>query len=459
MTLWGGAFKLPPDESLRRLNDSIGYDRRMYAQDIAGSIAYAGALVRAGVISYEEADAIVRGLEQVLEEFKADMFVYKEGDEDIHTAVERRLTELIGEPAGKLHTGRSRNDQVATDFRLWVMNALDRLDAQLAALQTALIDRADEHAETLMPGYTHFQPAQPIVAGHWLLSYVWMLARDRARLADARARTAVSPLGSGPLAGHPFGIDRATLSQELGFASCSQNSLDAVSDRDFAAEALFGCALLGVHLSRLGEDIILYSNPALGFITLDDRYSTGSSIMPQKRNADPMEIARGKAGRLIGNLTGLLTMLKGLPSTYNKDLQDDKQPTFEAFDTLDLLLPVITAIVATLQFNTGKMQAALGDDLLATDLAEYLVRKGMPFRQAHHVVGTVVREAADTGVKLSALPLERLRELSPLFGADVAAVFSFERSVASRDAIGGTAPDAVRQQIENARAWMANHKG
>jgi len=458
MTLWGGAFKLPPDESLRRLNDSIGYDRRMYAQDIAGSIAYAGALVRAGVISYEEADAIVSGLEQVLEEFKTDSFVLKDGDEDIHTAVERRLTELIGEPAGKLHTGRSRNDQVATDFRLWVMDALDRLDAQLVALQTTFIDRAEAHADTLMPGYTHFQPAQPIVAGHWLMSYVWMLARDRARLADARTRTAVSPLGSGPLAGHPFGIDRATLAQELGFASCSQNSLDAVADRDFAAEALFACALLGVHLSRLGEDIVLYSNPALGFITLDDRYSTGSSIMPQKRNADPMEIARGKAGRLIGNLTGLLTTLKGLPSSYNKDLQDDKQPTFETFDTLDLLLPVLTAIVATLQFNVGKMSAALSDDLLATDLAEYLVRKGMPFRQAPGIVGKVVRAAADAEIGISRLPLERLREFSPLFEADVVAVLSFDRSVAARDATGGTAPDAVRRQIAAARAWMTNHK-
>jgi argininosuccinate lyase len=286
------------------------------------------------------------------------------------------------------------------------------------------------------------------------MAYFWMLARDRERLADCRRRTDVSPLGSGALAGHPFGIDRSALAAELGFASYSHNSLDGVSDRDFAAEALFALALIGVHLSRLGEDIILYSNPALGFINLDDRYSTGSSIMPQKRNADPLELARGKAGRLIGHLAGLLTTLKGLPMTYNKDLQEDKEPVFDAFDQLETLLPVVTAILVSLKVNHEHMQAALSEELLATDLAEYLVRKGMPFRQAHHIVGRAVRMAADTGLRLSALPLADMQALSPLFDADAADVFSFRRSVAARDTAGGTAPEAVKAQIAVAQRWM-----
>jgi argininosuccinate lyase len=456
MTLWGGAFAQPPDELLRRLNDSLPFDRRMAAQDIRGSSAYAGALARAGVITLAEAETLQAGLRRVLAEFEQGMFVFAEGDEDIHTAVERRLTELVGEVGGKLHTGRSRNDQVATDFRLWVKDALGRMDGLLAACQRALIAQAEQHVETILPGYTHFQPAQPITLAHWLMAYFWMLARDRERLADCRKRTDVSPLGSGALAGHPFGIDRAALAADLGFASYSQNSLDGVSDRDFAAEALFALALVGVHLSRLGEDIILYSNPALGFITLDDRYSTGSSIMPQKRNADPMELARGKAGRLIGHLAGLLTTLKGLPMTYNKDLQEDKEPVFDAFDQLEMLLPVVTAIIASLKVNAERMRAALGDELLATDLAEYLVRKGLPFRQAHHVVGAAVRAAAGQGVTLSALGLADLRALSPLFAEDVAGVFSFERSVASRGAAGGTAPEAVRAQIEAGKVVLGS---
>jgi argininosuccinate lyase len=454
MTLWGGVFNLAPDESLRKLNDSLPFDQRMYTQDIDGSVAYARALARAGVITGDEADAILRGLEQVYQELHSGAFVFAAGDEDIHTAVERRLTELVGDAGKKLHTGRSRNDQVATDFRLWVIEALKRADAGIAALQTALIGQADRHVETVMPGYTHFQPAQPISAAHWLMSYFWMLARDRDRLVDCGKRASVSPLGSGALAGHPFGIDRDLLAKELGFASYSQNSLDAVSDRDFAAESLFALSLLGVHLSRLGEDIILYSNPALGFVTLDDRYSTGSSIMPQKRNADPMELARGKAGRVIGRLTGLLTTLKGLPSGYNKDLQEDKEAVFEVFDTFDLLLPVMTAVIDTLILHPAKMRAALSDDVLATDLAEYLVRKGMPFREAHHVVGRAVREAQEERVTLSQLPLEGLQAMSPLFGEDVREVFSFERSLASRDVAGATAPDAVQQQIAAAREVM-----
>jgi argininosuccinate lyase len=454
MTLWSGRFSGPADEALRRLNDSLPYDQRMAAQDIAGSLAYARAIGAEGVITADEAAQIAAGLEQVRAEFEDSRFAFAPGDEDIHTAVERRLTELIGPVGGKLHTGRSRNDQVATDFRLWTLDALRGLDERIGELQAGFIQTASEHIETLMPGYTHMQPAQPVTAAHWLMSFFWMLARDRDRLRDCRRRTAVSPLGSGALAGTPFAVDRAALAAELGFDSASRNSLDAVSDRDFAAEALFGLALVGLHLSRFAEDVIWFSNPAFGFITLDDRFSTGSSLMPQKRNPDPLELARGKAGRLVGNLTRLLTALKGLPTGYNKDLQEDKEALFDSVDTLALLLPVLTGVASTLHLNTERMRAALSVDMLATDLADYLVHRGIPFREAHHIVGRAVAVAAEQGVTLAELPLSALQELSPVFASDVAAVFDFDESVRRRAAQGGTAPAAVRAQIEAARAWM-----
>lgn len=453
MTLWGSSlYSEPSDEHLRKLNDSIGFDQRFYAQDIAGSIAYANAIRDAGVITAAEAEQIADGLAQVKAEFDNGTFVIREGDEDIHTAVERRLTELIGAVGGKLHTGRSRNDQVATDFKLWVRDAIEALRVQLGFLQSALIETAEKHVYSVMPGYTHMQPAQPVTAAHWLMSFFWMLARDAERLADAQKRANVSPLGAGALAGNPFGIDREALAQALGFSHAAQNSLDAVADRDYVAETLFVLAMIGVHLSRLAEDIILYSNPSFGFITLDDRYSTGSSMMPQKRNPDPMELARGKAGRLIGNLTGLLATLKGTPSTYNKDYQEDKEALFDSFDSLNLILPVVTAIIKTLRLNPDKLKAALDPDMLATDLADYLVRKGLPFRQAHHVAAAAVRTAAEKGVPLGGLELADLQALSPLFEADVQAVFDFAASVARRDAVGGTAPEAVKAQIEAAKA-------
>ncbi len=454
MTLWGGRFTEPTDEQVRALNDSICFVRRMYGQDIMGSIAYAKAIAAAGILTMDEAETIISGLRDVLAEFEAGTFELK-GDEDIHSAVERRLTERIGAVGGKLHTGRSRNDQVATDFRLWVMAATGEAHRLLADLQTALVEQAEQHSDTLMPGYTHLQPAQPITAAHWLLSFFWMLARDRERLKETYRRAAVSPLGSGALAGTPFPIDRARLAEDLGFRSHSQNSLDAVSDRDFAVEFAFTLALLGMHLSRLAEDVIIYSNPRFGFITLDDRYSTGSSLMPQKRNPDPLELARGKTGRLIGNLTGLLTMLKGLPSTYNKDLQEDKEAVFDSYDTVLVLLPVLTAVVQTLKLDPEAMRTALTEDMLATDLADYLVQKGLPFRQAHHVVGQAVSAAARQQVGLSKLTLETLRGLSPLFEADVVEVFDFAASAARRAAPGGTAPAAVREQLAAARMSLA----
>lgn len=454
MGLWGGRFSEPSDADLRALNDSISFDIRMAQQDIRGSMAYARAICDVGILTPDERDQILAGLAEIAREFAEDRFQLILGDEDIHTAVERRLVDLVGTAAKKLHTGRSRNDQVATDFRLWVIDAVGQIKEALHHFQESLVAQAEQHIETLMPGYTHLQPAQPITAAHWLMSFFWMVQRDQERLSDLRRRTSVLPLGSGALAGTPLAIDRVTLAQELGFSSHSQNSLDAVSDRDFAAEFLFALALLGTHLSRLAEDVILYSNPAFGYITLNDRYSTGSSLMPQKRNADPIELARGKAGRLIGNLTGLLATLKGLPSSYNKDLQEDKEAVFDSFDTLQRLLPVVTAMVTTLRLQPERMQATLSTDMLATDLADYLVHKGMPFREAHEVVGRAVRQAEQERITLAELSLTTLQSLSALFAEDVTSIFDFSASVARRSAIGGTAPVAVRQQISEAQRLL-----
>lgn len=454
MSLWGGRFSEPSDEDLRLLNDSIDFDHVLYADDIEGSIVYARALAEAGVITGTEADIVVRGLRQVMDEFDQDRFELVDGDEDIHTAVERRLTELVGEAGGKLHTGRSRNDQVATDFRLWTMRAVNSLSVEIRNLQAAIVGVAAEHIETLMPGYTHLQPAQPITAAHWLMTFFWMLERDVDRIRGARARMAACPLGSGALAGNPFPVDRRWIASQLGFDRPSENSLDAVSDRDFVADLLYAISLCAIHLSRLAEDILIYSNPAFAFITLDDRYSTGSSLMPQKRNADPMELTRGKTGRLIGNLTGFLATLKGLPSAYNKDLQEDKEALFDSIETMRQILPVVTATVSSLQINREAMAAALTEDLLATDLADYLVRKGLPFRQAHHVVGETVKLAAEQEVKLSQLSLPAMRGISHYFQDDVSAVFDFAQSVARRRNFGGTAPEAVRVQIARARAIL-----
>ena len=458
MALWGGRFSEAPDDDLRNLNDSLRFDVQLARYDIIGSMAYAKAIAKAGVITEDECGRIRGGLDYVLREFENNEFEFAEGDEDIHTAVERRLTELVGEVGGKLHTGRSRNDQVATDFRLWTMDALDEIDDFLYAIQIAFVNQAEQHTETLMPGYTHLQPAQPITSAHWLMSFFWMLARDRERLQQIRSRTAISPLGSGALAGTPFNIDRQALAEDLKFTDISMNSLDAVSDRDFVAETLFAIALTAAHLSRFAEDVIIYSNPLFGFITLSDTYSTGSSLMPQKRNADPMELARGKVGRLIGHVAGFLATLKGLPSTYNKDLQEDKESLFDAVDTMRRLLPVVTGVIQTLQLNSDKMRSALLEELLATDLADYLVHKGMPFRKAHHVVGEVVQHASQNTMQLSEIKLHELQKISDSFEEDVVNVFDFDLAVARKKAVGGTAPEAVRQQIKIAMQHIALHE-
>ena len=451
MKLWGGRFSGEQDESMKQFNDSFHFDRRLYEVDIRGSRAYAGALHRAGLISSDEYKSILKGLQVVLQEFQEGRFESRPGDEDVHTAVERRLTELIGAPAGKLHTGRSRNDQVALDLRLYLLEVIEGVRVLLGELQLVITHIAAQHITVVMPGYTHLQPAQPVLFSHWLMSYFWMFERDRERLADCAKRTAVSPLGSGALAGNPFDIDRAGLAESLGLPAVSQNSMDAVSDRDFAAEFQFAAAMISVHISRLAEDLILYASPGFAFVTIADAYSTGSSLMPQKRNPDSLELARGKAGRVISGLVNLLVVLKGIPSTYNKDMQEDKEPLFDTIDTLGLVLPVLIGVVGTLTVHPEKMAAGLDESMLATDLAEYLVRKGVPFRQAHHLVGEVIRLAETGGLRLSEIPLQDLQRISPVFSEDVADVFSFEQSIAMRNSIGGTAPEAVRAQINEAR--------
>jgi argininosuccinate lyase len=457
--LWGGRFSESIDQLAHQLNASLDFDQRMWREDIQGSVAWAEALAQGGVLAAEEAAQIVSGLHKVHSEFAEGTFTFAPSDEDIHTAVERRLTELIGPVGGKLHTGRSRNDQVAMDFRLWVLRAEAQLIEHTRELQRALVVQATTHAETILPGYTHTQRAQPITFGHWLMSHFWALERDVSRWQAARERANVCPLGSAALAGTAYNINRAALAAALGFARAAENSHDAIADRDFAAEFLFNAALTGTHLSRLAEALILFSTAEFGFITLADAYSTGSSIMPQKKNADMLELARGKAGTLLGLLTGLLATLKGLPSAYDKDLQEDKPAVFAAFDTLALMLPVVAGTVATLTVNAEKMQAALEPSLLATELADYLVRKGLPFREAHHVVGRIVKEEGSRMQMEGSLPVSVLQTYSPLFAEDVGEAFNFRAAVERRSALGGTSPASVRVQVEQAKVVLRASAG
>ncbi|MGK7311299.1 MAG: argininosuccinate lyase [Candidatus Longimicrobiales bacterium M2_2A_002] len=453
-TLWGGRFAVGPDPSLDRLNRSLPVDRRLWRHDLRGSRAWARALEGADVLTRGEAEALVEGLDAVearLAEWDAARWA-EAPDEDIHTLVERLLGDEVGALAGKLHTGRSRNDQVATDTRLWAMDAVEELDTAIRGLGGSLLDRAERHVDTVMPAFTHLQPAQPVSAAHWLLSHAWPLQRDRDRLRDTLDRVAVLPLGSGAIAGCPFPVDRAALRDELGFAAVSENSIDAVADRDWAAELLFVMALLGTHLSRLAEDIVLFASPALGFVRLGDAFSTGSSLLPQKRNPDGMELARGKAGSLIGDMTALLTTLKGTPSGYNKDLQEDKTLLFRAFDTLTPVLPAVAGTIRTMEIDVRRCRDGIDSGAMATDLADALVESGMPFRQAHEVVGRAVLAAEEKGVPLEALSDEELRLIAPdLVEVDRAAALDSARSMGRRSVPGGTAPEAVRTQIRTLR--------
>lgn len=452
--LWGGRFGEKTDERVHALNASLSFDVRMYEEDIDGSIAWAQGLGDAGLLTEDEVAAITDGLEQVRHEFREGSIVLEPDDEDIHTVVERRLVEIVGPVGGKLHTGRSRNDQVATDFRLWVMRALEEVMGHLAHLQQALLESAQEGLHVPMPGYTHLQHAQPVTWGHWILSHFWPLERDARRLANSRAAASVLPLGSAAVAGTPYSIDRERLAQRLGFVLVSPNSIDAVADRDFAVDFLYAASMLAIHLSRLAEQLILFCSEEFGFVTLNDAYSTGSSLMPQKKNPDTLELARGKSARVVGHLMSLLMLLKGLPSAYDKDLQEDKEPVFDTFDTLSNVLPVITGTIRTLQINPRRMAAQLEPGLLATDLADYLVRKGIPFREAHAIVGAVVRTAEEQNCAIDEVGLGALQEVSDAFEKDVFEVFDVERSLSSRSVTGGTSPEAVAAQLDMARARM-----
>ncbi|MCB8963054.1 MAG: argininosuccinate lyase [Ardenticatenales bacterium] len=454
MKLWGGRFARETDALVRQFNDSIGYDIRFFQEDIDGSIAWTKGLVKAEILTADEAAAIVAGLEEVRKELIEDRFTVAAGDEDIHTAVERRMTEIVGATGGKLHTGRSRNDQAATDFRLWIMRAIDEIIPVITELQAALIDHAEANLNVPMPGYTHLQHAQPVTWGHFLLSHFWPLVRDKARFVAARHTADELPLGSAALAGTGFPIDRDLLADALGFSRITQNSLDAVSNRDYVADFLYAASMLGLHLSRLSEQLILFSSQEFGFVRLDDAYSTGSSLMPQKKNPDTLELTRGKAGRLLGNMVGLLATIKGLPSSYDKDLQEDKEPVFDTFDTIMVMVPVMTGLIKTLTIRPERMAAQLEPNLLATDLADYLVKRGVPFRNAHHIVGAVVQLAESQNMAMTDFTLEDLEEISEHFGPDVTDVFNFTSSLATRTVTGGTAPAALQAQLTHARATL-----
>jgi argininosuccinate lyase len=447
--MWGGRFSARPDALMQAINVSIGFDRRLAEQDLAGSRAHAAMLRKQGVISSEDEAAIQEGLEVIGREMAEGAFPFRDEFEDIHMNVEARLAELIGPVAGRLHTARSRNDQVALDFRLWVREACDRTLEQLRGLQRALLAKAEANAETLMPGFTHLQPAQPVTFGHHLMAYVEMFGRDASRFADARRRMNESPLGAAALAGSPFPIDRHATAQALGFDAPMANSLDAVSDRDFALEALAAGAICATHLSRLAEEIVVWMTPQFGFIRLSDSFTTGSSIMPQKKNPDAAELVRGKAGRALAAFTQLTMVMKGLPLAYSKDMQEDKVPTFEAFDSLEISLAAITGMIADLEPVPERMAAAAGAGFsTATDLADWLVRRlDLPFRQAHHLTGAAVKRAEALGVDLAELPLAELQALDPAITADVYEVLTPAASAASRKSYGGTAPDQVRAQV------------
>jgi argininosuccinate lyase len=454
--LWGGRFTEAMVPTMARFNASLPFDWRLWEADILGSVAWARGLAQTGLLSDPERDQIIAGLEWLRRDIGADPgAAFRDAnDEDIHTYVERRLGERIGPLAGKLHTGRSRNDQVATDTRLWLRDQAGTLGDLLGALTAAAVERAEAEIDILMPGYTHLQPAQPIRWSHWLLSHAWRWQRDRERLAEIIRRIDISPLGAGALAGCPFPVDRVALAADLGFGDVTANSIDSVSNRDYIAEFLFWAALLGVHLSRWSETLILWNTREFGFVTLADAYSTGSSLMPQKKNPDALELLRGKAGRLVGDMVSMLTVLKGLPSTYDKDLQEDKEPLFDAVDTLMLAVPVAQGVLETLAIHPGRMRAALSDELLATDLADALVRSGVPFRESHHLVGRVVRRAEELGCALRDVPPADLQAISPHFNESINSVWDFERSVEQRAVIGGTARVAVEAQIAVLRSLL-----
>ena len=451
--MWGGRFASGPGAIMQEINASIDFDRRLYRQDIAASKAHAAMLAKQGIISRDDAAKIAHGLDTILSEMEAGKFRFKRALEDIHMNVEGRLSELVGEAAGRLHTARSRNDQVATDFRLWMRDTIDAIDAALALYQRTIAEKALDHAGTVMPGLTHMQTAQPVTFGHHLLAYVEMAARDRGRFADARKRLNESPLGAAALAGTSFPLDRDMTAKALGFDRPMANSLDAVSARDFAMETLAAASIAAVHLSRLAEEIVIWTSPLTALVKLSDKFTTGSSIMPQKRNPDAAELVRAKAGRVIGALSALLIVMKGLPLAYAKDMQEDKEGAMDALAALVLSIAAMTGMAADLVPDTSRMKKAAGEGYAtATDLADWLVRTlKIPFREAHHMTGRIVAKAAEANLPLHRLPLATMREIEPRIGEDVFTVLSVDRSVKSRTSFGGTAPKNVRSQ---AKKWL-----
>ncbi len=458
MKLWGSRFEKETEGSVHAFSSSLSFDRRLAPYDLRVSEAHARALEGCGVLSAEERDTVLRALGEMREELEKGGFPFAD-DEDIHTAVERVLVERLGETGAKLRTARSRNDQVAADLRLFVMDACALLSRLTLELMEAVLGQAEENLGAVMPGFTHLQPAQPVLLSHHLLAWFEMFKRDLERLAEAGRRADVCPLGSGALAGVTFPLDRRLLANELGFGEVSANSLDAVADRDFAADFLHACSLAAVHLSRVAEEVVLWSTPSFAFLSLDEAYATGSSIMPQKSNPDVAELARGKAGRMVGHLVGMLTVLKGLPLAYNRDLQEDKEGVFDAADQLASVLEVMAGTLATATFDTARMREAAGEGFPnATDLADYLVRKGMPFLEAHGVAGKAVRICIERGLNLEELPLEEYRRLEPRIGEDLYSCISLEACVRARDLPGGTAPVRVEEALAQARRWLDDRK-
>ncbi|MFY9352321.1 MAG: argininosuccinate lyase [Sphingobium sp.] len=456
--MWGGRFAAGPASIMREINASIPFDKRLWKQDIAGSQAHIAMLGKQGIVSQTDADAISAGLERIERDYEANGVPVDLDLEDIHMVTESRLADLIGPAAGRLHTARSRNDQVATDFRLWVRDAIDEVDAGLAGLQRALVDRAEAHVDAVMPGFTHLQSAQPVTLGHHLMAYYEMVRRDRSRFADARARLNECPLGAAALAGTGFPIDRHATATALGFVKPTDNSLDSVSDRDFALDYLMAATQASLHLSRLAEEFIIWASQPFGFVKLPDAYSTGSSIMPQKRNPDAAELVRGHAGRIMGCMTALCVTMKGLPLAYSKDMQDDKPPVFEAHDLLGLSIAAMTGMVETVTFRTDRMRGLAESGFsTATDLADWLVREGgIPFREAHHITGRAVAAAEAAGISLDKLSIGTLKAIDPRIDDRIYAVLTVDASVASRTSHGGTAPDQVRTRIADARKELGS---
>jgi argininosuccinate lyase len=455
-----GRFKVPPAEIAQRYSASISFDRRLYRHDIAGSIAHAAALAKAGILTSDEQAKIDNGLRAIEAEIESGKFDWDEALEDVHMNIEAVLTKRIGAAGAKLHTARSRNDQVALDLRLYVKTEIAEIDARLRSLQTVLLNLAEQHIDVVMPGYTHLQRAQPIFFAHYLLAQIEAIERDAERLRDCNARTDVLPLGSGALAGSTIVLDRESIARELGFSRVSQNSLDAVGDRDFVCEFLFCLAMIGMHLSRLSEDLITWSTHEFGFVEFSDAFSSGSSLMPQKKNPDMAELTRGKTGRLYGNLLSILTTLKALRSSYNRDMQEDKEALFDSVDTVRAALEVFSAMLPKIEINRGRMESAASDpNLLATDMAEYLAKKGTPFREAHDIVGKLVAHGAKAKVPLNQIPIAELKKVSPLFDVDVANLFDVRRSLAARTATGAPAPGNIAAQIARWRKLLRDRQG